>query len=123
MVGDTQPRDVERALIKRLRALKLPERFVKQLDEVEHLIGENQLRLLKATKVESANYGFALLAHELEILDGVCVGVASATKALKLNESEVRSCVVQLESIQSTMVILQVRSTLVCVSHTCRIDR
>jgi hypothetical protein len=30
---------------------------------------------------------------------------------------------VQLESIQSTMVILQVRSTLVCVSHTCRIDR
>jgi hypothetical protein len=62
--------------------------------------------------VESANYGFALLAHELEILDGVIVGVASATKALKLNESEVRSCVVQLESIQSTMVILQARSPL-----------
>ena len=50
LLNPNQPRDVERALIKRLRALKLPDRFVKQLDEAEHLIAENQLRLLKAAK-------------------------------------------------------------------------
>ena len=84
--GVVQPRDVQRALIKRLRALRLPDRFVRQLDEAEALVSHNQLRLLQATRVESADYGFALLAHELEILDGVLTLTLTLTLTLILTQ-------------------------------------
>eukprot|EP00976_Prorocentrum_cordatum_P014952 299737-Prorocentrum_minimum.AAC.1 len=44
---------------------------------------------------------------QLEIIDGVITAVAAATKALELNEAEVKYCVDTLESVQSTLVVLQ----------------
>mmetsp|Transcript_47670 Transcript_47670/g.91012 ORF Transcript_47670/g.91012 Transcript_47670/m.91012 type:complete len:837 (+) Transcript_47670:329-2839(+) len=105
--GLVQPRDVEKSLLKRLRLLGLPPRFAGQLDEAEALMGDNMLRILRAGRIESPDFGFAMLAHELEIIDGIIVGVAAATKALSLDAREVKFCVEQLETIQSTMVILQ----------------
>lgn len=63
--GLVQPRDVEKSLLKRLRLLGLPPRFAGQLDEAEALMGDNMLRILRAGRIESPDFGFAMLAHEV----------------------------------------------------------